>query len=301
MSRSGHLGHRRSRRDGRSDAPSTNPARLDEVVGEVSFADAGDLRPGGRVGPQGPGGAGRRCRRRSAAAAIAHIGRLVEDNAEALARLVTARDRQAVRARRSARSARSSTPATSSSARGAGSTARPCPARCRDKQLFTFRKPVGRGRGDHRRQLPGRRAVLVHRARAAGRQHRRLEAGRVRRGRLGGLPRALRPRRRAARRGVQHRARRRRGDVRRAGAGPGRGADRQGRLHRLLRGRPGDRRADRAAPADRVPGARRQEPAGGHPERRPRPGRGGRAVLRLRHRRAALHLARHGDRARVGA
>ena len=62
-----------------------------------------------------------------------------------------------------------------------------------------------------------------------------------------------------------------------------------------------DRRAHRPAPADGLPGAGRQEPAGRHAERRPRPGRGGRAVLRLRHRRAALHLARHGDRARVGA
>ena len=37
------------------------------------------------------------------------------------------------------------------------------------------------------------------------------------------------------------------------------------------------------------------------PERRPRPGRRGRAVLRLRHGRPALHLARHGDRARARA
>ncbi len=51
----------------------------------------------------------------------------------------------------------------------------------------------------------------------------------------------------------------------------------------------------------RVPGARRQEPHGRHRGRRPRPGRRGRAVLRVRHRRPALHLARHGHRARVGA
>ena len=90
-----------------------------------------------------------------------------------------------------------------------------------------------------------------------------------------------------------------RGDVRRARAVAGRRADRQGRLHRVLRRRAGDRRAHRAASADRLPGARRQEPAGRDPQRRPRSRRGGRPVLRLRHRRSALHLARHRDRARV--
>ena len=49
-----------------------------------------------------------------------------------------------------------------------------------------------------------------------------------------------------------------------------------------------------------LPRARRQEPARRDARRRPRPGRRGRAVLRLRHRRPALHVARHGDRARVG-
>ena len=61
-----------------------------------------------------------------------------------------------------------------------------------------------------------------------------------------------------------------------------------------------DRRAVRAPPAEPVPRAGRQEPAGGDGRRRPRPGGGGRAVQRLRHRGPALHLARHGDRARVG-
>ena len=61
------------------------------------------------------------------------------------------------------------------------------------------------------------------------------------------------------------------------------------------------RRARRPPPADAVPGAGRQEPARRDARRRPRPGRRGRAVLRLRHRGPALHLARHRDRARVGA
>ena len=77
-----------------------------------------------------------------------------------------------------------------------------------------------------------------------------------------------------------------------------RGAGRQGRLHRLVGRRRGDRRAVRAPPAVAVPRARRQEPDGRHGRRRPRPRRRGRAVRGLRHRRPALHLARHRDRPR---
>ena len=78
-----------------------------------------------------------------------------------------------------------------------------------------------------------------------------------------------------------------------------RGAGGQGRLHRLVGGGQAHRRAVRPPPAAAVPRAGRQEPAGGDARRRPRPRRGGRAVQRLRHRRPALHLARHGDGARV--
>ena len=93
-----------------------------------------------------------------------------------------------------------STPATSSSARAAGSTARPCPSEMPDKQLFTFRAPGRRRRRDHRRQLPGRGAVLVHRAGPALRQRGRLEAGRVlRRVASDAFVRALRARRRTRR------------------------------------------------------------------------------------------------------
>ena len=53
------------------------------------------------------------------------------------------------------------------------------PSEMPDKQLFTFRNPVGVVGDHHRRQLPGRRAVLVHRPGAAVRQHRGVEAGRV--------------------------------------------------------------------------------------------------------------------------
>ena len=62
-----------------------------------------------------------------------------------------------------------------------------------------------------------------------------------------------------------------------------------------------DRRALRAPRPVALPRAGRQEPARGHAGRRPRPGRGGRAVQRLRHGGPALHLAGHGDRPRVAA
>ena len=80
----------------------------------------------------------------------------------------------------------------------------------------------------------------------------------------------------------------------RSAAGAGRWLRRQGRLHRVHRGRAQHRRAVRAAPADAVSGARRQEPDGGHARRRPRPRRRGGAVQRLRNCRAAVHLARDG-------
>ena len=69
--------------------PSTNPARLDEVVGEVSFGDASVVVRAAE--------SAKKAHEEWAAIpapirgrAIAHIGRLIEDNAEALAKLVTA-------------------------------------------------------------------------------------------------------------------------------------------------------------------------------------------------------------------
>jgi alpha-ketoglutaric semialdehyde dehydrogenase len=67
---------------------STNPARLDEVVGEVSFADAGIFVQAAESASKAqPSWAGVPAPMRGRA--IAQIGRLVEDNSQALARLIT--------------------------------------------------------------------------------------------------------------------------------------------------------------------------------------------------------------------
>ena len=171
------------------------------------------------------------------------------------------------------------------------------PSEMRDKQLFTFRVPVGVAgiitAGNFPVAVPSwylvpallcGNAVVWKPADYAAAPRRRAD------------PHL--PRRRPAARRPEHRARRRPDDLRgpaaRARAGPGE----QDRLHRLVRGRRPHRRALRPPPAERLPRARRQEPARRHARRRPRPRRRGRAVLRLRHRRAALHLARRRDRAR---
>ena len=60
------------------------------------------------------------------------------------------------------------------------------------------------------------------------------------------------------------------------------------------RGRAPDRRAVRPPPAVALPGARRQEPARRLRRRGRRPGGGGRALQRVRHGRPALHVPRHG-------
>ena len=108
--------------------PSTNPAELSEVVGEVSFADAPVF--------VGAAEAARKAQDAWAAVpapvrgrAIAHIGRLVEDNAEALARLVTAEiGKPYAEALGEVREVIDTCDA--SSVRAGGSTARPCQARC---------------------------------------------------------------------------------------------------------------------------------------------------------------------------
>ena len=87
-----------------------------------------------------------------------------------------------------------------------------------------------------------------------------------------------------------------RADVRGDRARPRRRGPRQGRVHRLLRGGQADRRALRTPPPVALPRARRQEPARRDARRRPRPRRRGRALQRLRDGRPALHVARHGDR-----
>ncbi|WP_217428249.1 aldehyde dehydrogenase family protein [Microlunatus speluncae] len=75
--------------DGHSVVRSTNPARLSEVVGEVAFGDADTFVAAAEAAKT----AQRDWAKIPApirGRAIAHIGRLVEDNKEALARLVTA-------------------------------------------------------------------------------------------------------------------------------------------------------------------------------------------------------------------
>ena len=154
------------------------------------------------------------------------------------------------------------------------------------------------GRDRHRRQLPGGGAVLVPRAGDPVRQRVRLEAGRLRAGARPGADRPVPARRRAGGR-AEPGAGRRPVHLRGPRAGARRGARGQGGLHRLVERGGGDRGPVRAPPPVALPRAGRQEPAGGHARRRAGPGRGGRAVQRLRHGGAALHLARHGDRARV--
>ena len=160
---------------------------------------------------------------------------------------------------------------------------------------------AGRRGGDHHRgQLPRRRAGLVPRAGHPVRQRRRLEAGRVlagaRRRAGAALPRRRRARRRCSTSCRPRERRRSPGSSRRSRSGL---VDKVG-FTGSSRGRLEDRRAVRPPRPVAVPGARRQEPDGRDGRRGHRPRGRGRAVRRLRHRRPALHVARHGDRARVG-
>ena len=277
---------------------STNPARLDDVVAQVTLADAQTLVEAARSAS--------RAQRAWAdvpapvrGQVIANIGALVEANAEALAQLVT---REVGKPIAESRGEVQEIVDTCRFFLGEGRRlyGQTVPSEMPDKQLFTFREPVGVATiitaGNFPVAVPSWYLVpallcgntVVWKPGAL--------LGRVR----GRHVPALRPGR-PARRRAQPRARRRRGHLRRAEPGPGGGPGAQGRVHRLDRGRPGHRRAVRQAPAEPVPGAGRQEPDGGHRVRRPRPGRRGCPVRRLRHGRAALHLARHGDRPRVRA
>ena len=141
-SRAGDLGRRRltGARFGRT-VPSTNPARLDEVVGEVSFGDAatfvGAAESAARPRKRGP-----RYRLPIRGRAIAHIGRLIEDNAEALARLVTAEiGKPYAEALGEVREIIDTCDFFLGEGRRLyGQTV---PSEMPDKQLFTFRSPVG--------------------------------------------------------------------------------------------------------------------------------------------------------------
>ena len=120
---------------------STNPARLSEVVGEVSYADAATFvhaaesarkaQPAWAAVP--PPVRGR---------AIAHIGRLVEDNADALARLVT---REIGKPYAEALGEVREIVDTCDFFLGEGRRlyGQTVPREMSDKQLFTIRKPVG--------------------------------------------------------------------------------------------------------------------------------------------------------------
>jgi acyl-CoA reductase-like NAD-dependent aldehyde dehydrogenase len=121
--------------------PSTNPARLDEVVGEVSFGDAATFVRAAESAKKA---------QESWAAipapirgrAIAHIGRLVEDNAEALARLVTA---EIGKPYGEALGEVREIVDTCDFFLGEGRRlyGQTVPSEMPDKQLFTFRRPVG--------------------------------------------------------------------------------------------------------------------------------------------------------------
>jgi alpha-ketoglutaric semialdehyde dehydrogenase len=121
--------------------PSTNPARLDEVVGEVAFGDASTFVRAAE--------SAKKAQEEWAAIpapirgrAIAHIGRLIEDNAEALARLVTA---EIGKPYGEALGEVREIIDTCDFFLGEGRRlyGQTVPSEMPDKQLFTFRRPVG--------------------------------------------------------------------------------------------------------------------------------------------------------------
>jgi alpha-ketoglutaric semialdehyde dehydrogenase len=121
--------------------PSTNPARLNEVVGEVSYGDAATFLRAAEAAKKAQESwavipAPIRGR------AIAHIGRLVEDNAEALARLVTA---EIGKPYSEALGEVREIIDTCDFFLGEGRRlyGQTVPSEMPDKQLFTFRRPVG--------------------------------------------------------------------------------------------------------------------------------------------------------------
>ncbi len=120
---------------------STNPARLDQTVGEVELGDADAFVAAARAVKQAqPGWASVPAPVRGRA--IAHIGRLVEDNAEALARLVTA---EIGKPYGEALGEVREIVDTCDFFLGEGRRlyGQTVPSEMGDKQLFTFRKPVG--------------------------------------------------------------------------------------------------------------------------------------------------------------
>src|SRR5579864_7639920 len=121
--------------------PSTNPARLDEVVADVALGDAALLVTAARAARAAqPAWADVPAPVRGRA--IAHIGRLVEDNAEALARLVT---REIGKPYAEALGEVREIVDTCDFFLGEGRRlyGQTIPSEMPDKALFTFRNPVG--------------------------------------------------------------------------------------------------------------------------------------------------------------
>src|SRR5215203_1500937 len=256
---------------------STNPARTSETVAEVSLGDAGIFVEACR--------AAREAQREWASVpapirsqVVKKIGRVVEKNKEALARLVT---REIGKPYAESLGEVQEIIDTCDFFTGEGRRlyGQTVPSEMPDKQLFTFRVPVGVAAiitaGNFPVAVPSwylipaltcGNAVVWKPAEyspAIGDALARLFMA---------------------------------GGLRRVGEGPRRKARRQGRLYRLFRGREEDRRALRQAHAVSLPGARRQEPPRSHARRRPRPCRRRRPVLGLRHGGTALHLIGHRDR-----
>ena len=177
--------------------------------------DAGTFRRGLPDGAGRPRRSGPPCQPRSGSNSIKQIGRLFEANKEALARLVT---REIGKTYTESLGEVQEVIDTCDFFTGEGRRlyGQTVPSEMPDKQLFTFRMPVG-GCGDHNgRQLPDRRPFLVHSARPRLRQRGRLETGRV----LPGNRRRLRPdhaTRRPVRRRAERRPGRRKGSLRRFG------------------------------------------------------------------------------------
>ena len=197
---------------------SVNPAATGEAVAEVALGSAkmfADAAWAARAAQPSWSDVPAPVRGR----AIAHIGRLVEANSEALARLVT---REIGKPYAEALGEIREIVDTCDFFLGEGRRlyGQTVPSEMPDKQLFTFRKPGRRRRGDHRGELPGGRSVLVPHPGPAVRELRGVEARRVR---LGQRPRAVRAAGawgRAARRRAEPGAGRRRRDLRRPGNRP---------------------------------------------------------------------------------
>ena len=130
----------------RDDAPggrltSTNPARLDDVVAEVLLADAGTFTSAARSAREGQA-AWARVPAPARGRVIASVGRIVEENKEALARLVT---REIGKPYAEALGEVQEIVDTCDFFLGEGRRlyGQTVPSEMPDKQLFTFRVPVG--------------------------------------------------------------------------------------------------------------------------------------------------------------